>query len=196
MKKITTMLAATLFLILAGCSGSPTVKRVDAGQEIELTDAWSARDSREVAESMMTDMLSFPWYNDFRLYNEDRPPRVIVQSIRNKSHEHIPVDTFINDIKRALLQSGRVDFVASGAEREDIREERQEQELNASPETIKAMGQELGADFALTGVINSYVDSVSNKRVSYYQVDLKLVDLQTNREVWIGQKKIQKLLKR
>ena len=122
-------------------------------------------------------------------------PRVIVQRIRNKSHEHISVETFINDIKRSLLKSGKIDFVAAGDEREDVRDERQDQELNASAETAKAMGEEFGADYALTGVINSYVDSVGGKRVTFYQVDLKLIDMLTNREVWLGQKKIQKLMK-
>jgi len=43
-------------------------------------------------------------------------------------------------------------------------------------------------------VINSYVDQLKDKRVTYYQVDLKLIELLTNREVWIGTKKIQKLM--
>jgi len=188
-------LALIFLVVLLTACGGPSLHRVDAGQELELTDRWNARDSREVAEAMMADMLTFPWYSDFRINNQDDSPKVIVQQIRNKSHDHIAVDTFINDIKRSLLQRGKIDFVAAGAEREDVREEKKDQELNASTETQKALGQELGADFALTGVINSYVDQLNGKRVTYFQVDLKLIDLLTNREVWIGQKKIQKLMK-
>jgi len=190
------MRLALLFLagFLTACSG-PGLQRVDADQELELTDRWNARDSREVSESMMTDMLSFPWYSEYRINHQDDRPKVIVQQIRNKSHDHIAVDTFINDIKRSLLQRGKIDFVAAGAERDDVRDEKKDQELNASQETQKALGQESGADFALTGVINSYVDQLNGKRATYFQVDLKLIDLLTNREVWIGQKKIQKLMK-
>lgn len=183
-----------LILLLTACS-NPSLKRVDASEELELTDRWNARDSREVSEAMMTDMLTFPWYSEFRLENFDQSPRVIVQSIRNKSHDHIAVDTFVNDIKRSLLQRGKIDFVAAGEERDDVRDEKKDQELNASDETQKELGEELGADFALTGVINSYVDQLNGKRVTFFQVDLKLIDLLTNREVWIGQKKIQKLMK-
>ncbi|MCZ6575509.1 MAG: penicillin-binding protein activator LpoB, partial [Gammaproteobacteria bacterium] len=34
------------------------------------------------------------------------------------------------------------------------------------------------------------------KQVRYYQVDMTLVSLADNRKVWVGQKKIKKLVKR
>ncbi|RDL43319.1 penicillin-binding protein activator LpoB [Marinomonas piezotolerans] len=185
-------LAALLSIALTACS-SGGVKRIDANEEIALSDRWNSTDSRLVAEEMMTDMLTFPWFRDYHI-NHDGNPTVIVQSIRNKSHEHIPVDTFINDIKRSLLRAGKVDFVVSREEREDIRSERTDQEMNAAPDTIAEFGLEQGAGFALSGTINSIVDSNGEQRVTFYQVDLKLINMTTNREVWNGQKKIQKLL--
>ena len=55
------------------------------------------------------------------------------------------------------------------------------------------MGMEDASDFSLSGSINSIVDQVGNDRVTFDQVDMKLIDMQSNREVWNGQKKIQKL---
>lgn len=188
-------LLALMVLVLTACSG-PTVERLDASVEMELTDGWNARDSREVSEGMMGDMLSFPWYGSFLAKNNNQRPTVLVQKIRNASHEHIAVDTFVNDIKRSLMMSGKIEFVAGGAERTDIRDEKADQATNATQETQKALGQEIGADYVLTGVINSYVDQLKDKRVTYYQVDLKLIEVLTNREVWIGTKKIQKLMKK
>jgi penicillin-binding protein activator len=182
----------TLFMamLLTACSGS--VKRLDTNEDVMLSDRWNDTDSRLVAEEMMSDMLTFPWFRDYNFSNKGNPT-VIVQSIRNKTSEHIPVDTFINDIKRSLLRAGKVDFVVSGAERDDVRSEREEQELNAAPDTVAKFGLEQGAGFALSGTINSIVDSNGDQRVSFYQVDLKLIDMTTNREVWNGQKKIKKL---
>ncbi|MBU1295833.1 MAG: penicillin-binding protein activator LpoB, partial [Gammaproteobacteria bacterium] len=168
------------------------VKRIDTNEDVMLSDRWNDTDSRLVAEEMMSDMLTFPWFRDYN-FNKKGNPTVIVQSIRNKTSEHIPVDTFINDIKRSLLRAGKVDFVVSGAERDDVRTEREEQELNAAPDTVAKFGLEQGAGFALSGTINSIVDSNGDQRVSFYQVDLKLIDMTTNREVWNGQKKIKKL---
>ena len=177
---------------LVACGSQTTVTRIEAGEEIALTDKWNAKDSELVATAMIEDMLTFPWYNEFVGSNLNNPA-VILHNIRNKSHEHISIDSFVNDIKRAMIRTGKLDFVAGGVEREDVREERQDQELNASEDTANEMANELGADFALSGVINSFVDAVGGKRVTSFQIDLKLIDISNNREVWIGQKKIQKL---
>ena len=179
-------------LSMAGCS-SVEVSRISGDQEVALTDRWNDKDSELVSTEMISDMLSFPWRRNYSATASKPVPTVIIQRIRNKSHEHIVVEAFVNDLKRQLIRSGSVDFVSSGAERRDIREERRDQELNATASTAKQMGQETGADFALSGSINSFVDQLDGKRVTAYQVDLKLIDMTTNREVWNGQKKIKKL---
>ena len=187
-KMVAIALVGSSVLMTTACSTKVT--RLDEGVEVALSDRWNAKDSELVANEMIGDMLSFPWARDFEMEHNQRPA-VIVQHISNKSHEHIAIDTFINDIKRAVIRSGRADFVSGGDEREALRAERREQELNAK--NAKAQGQELAADFALSGSINSIVDQVGKKRVTFYQVDLKLIDMESNREVWNGQKKLQKL---
>ncbi|MFY9178990.1 MAG: penicillin-binding protein activator LpoB [Venatoribacter sp.] len=182
-----TLLGASV-LMTSACSTKVT--RLDEGQEVALSDRWNAKDSELVANEMIGDMLSFPWARDYEMQYNKRPT-VILQQVTNKSHEHIAIDTFVNDIKRAVIRSGKADFVAAADEREALREERREQEMNAK--NAKQQGQEQAADFALSGSINSIVDQVGKKRVTFYQVDLKLVDIESNREVWNGQKKIQKL---
>ena len=87
---------------------------------------------------------------------------------------------------------GEVEFVASAKDREEVRGEVKDQDLHASEESRKAMGQEIGADFMLQGSINSIVDAVSGEQARFYQIDLTLIELGTNRKVWVGQKKIKK----
>ena len=70
------------------------------------------------------------------------------------------------------------------------------QDLNARTDTINAMGQEIGADFMLKGTINSILDTDGKTQVRYYQIDLTLISMADNRKVWVGQKKIKKLVKR
>ncbi|MBQ4844983.1 penicillin-binding protein activator LpoB [Pseudoalteromonas sp. MMG005] len=194
-KLITTApLFVALSLALVGCK-STEVRRVDSSQEVALSDKWNGKDSQLVSEAMVNDMLSFPWVND-HLAKEGTRPAVIIQSVRNKSHQHIAVDTFLNDLKRAILRSGQADFVASADLRGEIRNERKDQELNSSLATQNEMGQEQGADYALSGTINSFLDEQGGSRVTFYQVDLRLIDMTTNREVWNGQKKIQKVQER
>jgi PBP1b-binding outer membrane lipoprotein LpoB len=85
--------------------------------------------------------------------------------------------------------------VASAAERGEIRTERLEQDEFASEETRKAFGREVGADFMLSGVLNSVVDQSGSKAVVFYQVNLKLINIETNQIVWNGQKQIKKYVK-
>jgi len=121
-------------------------------------------------------------------------PTIIVGTIRNKSTEHIAVGTFIGDIERAFINSGEAEMVASAEEREQIRDERADQQQYSSEETMAKWGREHGANYMLGGVINSIEDQEGDNMVVFYQVDLNLIDLETNTKVWQGQKKIKKLI--
>ena len=193
---LATVLVLGTVVFVNGCGKSVEVARVDSGKEIALTDKWNDEDSRLVAEEMINDMLSYPWISQFNQRFPGKEPLVTVQRVRNKSHEHIAVDTFVNDIKRAVIRSGKAGFIATLEERQDTRAELADQDMNASADTRMEMGEEDGANFALSGTINSIVDQLDNQRVTYYQVDLKLINLQTAREVWNGSKKIKKFMER
>lgn len=179
-------------VFLSACATS--VERVSADSTIDLSGAWNDTDSRLVAEEMIADALSRPWIGEFSGRTGKRPA-VIVGTVRNLSHEHINVKTFVADMERALVNSGRVDFVASRDERGEIRDERIDQDLNAREETRNAAGQELGADYMLKGQINTIIDAEGKEQVRYYQVDLTLISMADNRKVWLGQKKIKKYVK-
>ena len=193
---LVTVLVLGTVVFVNGCGKSVEVARVDSGKEIALTDKWNDEDSRLVAEEMINDMLSYPWISQFNQRFPGKEPLVTVQRVRNKSHEHIAVDTFVNDIKRAVIRSGKAGFIATLEERQDTRAELADQDMNASADTRMEMGEEDGANFALSGTINSIVDQLDGQRVTYYQVDLKLINLQTAREVWNGSKKIKKFMER
>ncbi|RLU00686.1 penicillin-binding protein activator LpoB [Ketobacter sp.] len=184
------LLCAALFL--AACATS--VERVAPDSTIDLSGAWNDTDSRLVAEEMIQDALSRPWIGEFAGRTGKRPV-VIVGTVRNLSHEHINVKTFVADMERALINSGRVDFVASRDDRGEVRDERMDQDLNAREDTRNAAGQELGADFMMQGQINTIIDVEGKEQVRYYQVDLTLISMADNRKVWLGQKKIKKYVK-
>ena len=188
--KIWLALVLASFLV-AGCGTKVT--RIDANETTDLSGAWNDTDSRLVAEEMIADALSRPWTSNFA-GETGRAPAVIVGTVRNFSHEHINMNTFIADMERALVNSGRIEFVASSEERGEIRAERVDQDLNATEETRNEAGQEFGADFMLKGQINTIVDADGDEQVRYYQVDLTMISLADNRKVWLGQKKIKKLV--
>ncbi len=182
-----------LTLLLFGCGSSREVSRIDTNEVVDLSGKWNDTDSRLTAESMVEDVLGRPWLTDF-LTASGKKPVVIVGNIRNKSSEHIVVDVFVKDIERELVNSGRVSFVASKDEREQVREEREDQQDFSSEETMKKFYREIGADFLLTGTINSVEDQYEGEKVILYQVDLELIDMEKNLKVWLGNKKIKKFI--
>jgi len=182
-------------LLMVGLSAckSTTVSRVDTDTVQDLSGNWNDTDSRLVSSRMVADLMTQSWLGKYQVAN-GKNPVVIVGEVRNLSHEHINTRTFISDLEMALINSGEVEFVASSQERQDIRDERADQMDNATLATQNLAGKELGADYMLKGQINSIFDAAKDTQVKYYQVDLTLISLADNRKVWIGQKKIKKVL--
>ena len=193
MKKILPVFLVVI-MTAGACSSPRKVQRVDDSQQIDLSGRWNDTDSKLVAEEMTRDVLSRPWSGEF-VEAKGKKPTIIVGVIKNKSSEHISTETFINDIERELVNSGKVRVVQGGEAREELRQERADQQEFASVETAKNWGLEKGADFILQGTIVSITDSNVKEKVVYYQTDLVLTDLESNEKVWIGTKKIKKLVK-
>lgn len=181
--------------MLVGCGSAKNVTRIEPGVVTDLSGRWNDTDSRMVAETMVKQALGSPWLEDYR-QRANRKPVVVVGTIRNRSHEHIDVNTFVNDLSRELTNSGKVTFVASRDEREEIRQERVEQATHAREDTQKAPGKEIGADFMLKGDISTILDEADGTKAVFYQVDLEMVDLENNVKTWFGQKKLKKVIER
>lgn len=176
-----------LFTLIAGCGKQ--IDRIDVEKVIDLSGKWNDTDSRLVSEEMIADCLARPWIEEF-----SGKPAVIVGTVINKTDEHIISESFTKDLERALINSGRVQLVASRQERQEIRNERLEMQENASEESKKELHQEKAADFMLKGVINSIIDKEKKKKIVFYQIDLELINTETNQKVWIGDKKIKKYI--
>jgi uncharacterized protein (TIGR02722 family) len=186
---LTTVIAAFLFW---GCGPTQTVQRVDPGSQSDLSGNWNDTDARMVAEDMTSDILSAAW-----LQNEESPV-LIVGNIRNNTTEHIRTDIFIKEIERAIVNSQKIEIVADPDQRAQIRAERDDQQQHASYETAASLAQELGADFMLVGGIEANVDKNldGSRAAKFYTVNLELINVESNRKAWIGNKKIKKMIER
>jgi len=189
-------LAAYLLMsvVFVGCATNTQVARVQADSTIDLSGKWNDTDSRLVAEEMVKDALNQRWI--YKWQEAKKVPTVIVGKITNKSNEHISVETFVKDIERSLLNSGSVEFVASKTEREQVRDEVEDQQSNASVSTRSDIGEEQGADLMMIGNISAIVDREGKRSVIFYQVNMELVELESKKKVWIGEKKIKKYVER
>lgn len=188
------MAVVAVFGLFSGCTSAPSVQRISVDEVRDLSGRWNDTDSRLVAEEMVADSLRRPWLADFKM-SAGRNPVVIVGGMRNLSSEHIEMETFVKDIERELINSGVVKFVATSAERGDVRAERLDQQSNSTEETAKRLAAETGADYMLKGGIKTLIDAASGQQVKFYQIDMELIHIENNEKVWIGSKKIKKVVR-
>ena len=185
-----------LLLAVTPLACSTKVARIDPGSTTDLSGRWNDTDSRLVANQLITESLNAAWVRQYADTHGGQSPAVIVGAFRNETMEHIPVYTFVNDLERAMVNSGAVKVVANPQERADVRNERKDQQFNATPETRAKMAQELGAKYMMQGTLQAIEDSEGRDKVVFYQVDATVIDLETNVKIWTGQHKIKKYVEK
>lgn len=192
------LLLAVAFLVplTAACAGK-RVSRIEPTSVTDLSGRWNDTDSRLVAGALIEQSLADRWAERYAESAGGARAAVIVGDFRNRTLEHIPVNTFLNDLENALLRSGRVQVVARpGSEREEIRAERDDQQVHARSDTRARPAREIGADYMLQGELLAIEDEEGREKVVYYQVDATLIDLESNLKVWSGTYRIKKLIER
>lgn len=192
----TVFIAALAILLLAGCGGRE-VTRTDTDTVTDLSGRWNDTDARIVAQSIVEQCLEGRWVSTARVTDgraESGQPVVLVGGVRNQSTEHINVDVFMSEIERSLLNSGRFRIASGGRERDEVRDERRDQSIFASPESAAQFGREVGADYVMTGTVNSIEDQEGSTRAVYYQINIELIDVESALKVWMGSTEIKKII--
>ena len=186
MKRITLIICCLLAVFLfVGCA-STKVSRVDASRQIDLSGYWNDTDVRIVCESLIRDCLRSERVARLITDMNYKTPTVLVGRFRNESDEHINTAIISTTMETVIFNSEVLDFVAGGALRDELRNERLEQQGNASEQTAARLANETGADFMLTGTVRSIVDRAGNQSVRTYFVSAELTNIETNQRLWMG----------
>ena len=171
-------------LILVSCATS--VNRVDANTQIDLSGYWNDTDVRIVCEALIRDFLDSPRVIQTIETMGGKTPVVLVGRFRNESSEHIDTAIIASTMETVIFNTGRLDFVAGGGVRDELRAERQDQQSQASEETASALANETGADFMLFGTVRSIVDRAGNQTVRTYFVNAEMTNIETNQRMWMA----------
>jgi uncharacterized protein (TIGR02722 family) len=201
MKMRCAALAGLVFLALSACSSTPKVSRIDSGKQTDLSGNWNDTDARKVCNSLIKSCLDSEsvtgFIQQFSRQNGGRRPTVIIGTFRNNTSEHIDTSILSKSMEIAIVNSGKLEFVAGGNTRAELRAERDDQLLNASESTASAPGNETGANFMLTGEINMIEDRAGKETVRAYFVSAELTNIETNSRLWMGENNdIKKVIKR
>lgn len=197
--QIRMLTSAFVVLALAGCGPTKRVTRTSSDSNVggDLSGYWNDRDARETAETMIKQCLAeSPWASNFQSSNAGQKPVVKLMGVSLRTDDrNVNTEFFAKQLERAFVNSGRVRVVAAWGQDRVNETERNRQARQADDETAKSHQMEIGADFTLQTSVNSQNESDGGgKAVRAYLVNMELVNVETNEKVWIGEKKIRKVV--
>jgi penicillin-binding protein activator len=194
----TNRIFTVLVTVLAASSCAPKFQgEYSDPEKVEIIDdKWNETDARKTAELMITSVLGRPWYEEFKKAHGGKMPVVIVQSIENRSDEHIDTQALTEFMETELINSGKVRFVEKGRRQEVLDELSFHNSGAVAKDTKKSTGKMKGADFMLAGAISSQVHGQGGIKTVSYQTQMKFIDIESTEVVWTDKHEIKKKFKR
>lgn len=185
-----------LFVVLAvslgfsACVSGPRSSMADPNVRTDRSGRWSDADSRQVSATLIEKCLTSDnldkYIEQYKDQHNGERPSIVLYPFTFDASEHIKTDVIATIMEEAIINSGKLKFVAGGKQRENIRSERQDQQSYASEDSAAALGRETGAALVLTGNIISTVDRAGGIEDRSYLASAKLIDVETGDEVWMG----------
>jgi uncharacterized protein (TIGR02722 family) len=189
-KLIATASISLALIALGGCTNKSVVRYGDA-TAVETTNInFGSTDLQKIAGKMTDSLLLSPVVGTL---TANTRPILFVESIKNKTSEHIDTESITDSISTKLLRSGKFRFVDM-ARVAAVREQLEFQQNSGMVDDSKAIafGQQVGAQYMLYGNLASIVKSNKDKSDIYYKFTLRLMDLQSGLVEWADETEIRK----
>lgn len=155
---------------------------------------FTERDARAVYAGMVDDCLSKPWVDNWMNETGERP-KLFVGTVKVDRRERIDTLTITRQIEEELINSQRVRLIADRSQREELRDERINQQVFTRDSDIKKVANELGADFIMVGRIGTQrYRQEAGGRVTYFQVNMELLDIESGEKVWVETEEVRKVV--
>lgn len=191
MNKIILATSLSIALVaLGGCTNKSVIRYGDAAA-VETTNInFGSTDLQKVASQMTDSLLLSPVVGTL---TANTRPILFVESIKNKTSEHIDTESITDSISTKLLRSSKFRFVDMGRVAA-AREQLEFQQSGGMVDANKAIafGQQVGAQYMLYGNLASIVKSNKDKSDVYYKFTLRLLDLKSGLVEWADETEIRK----
>lgn len=181
-------------LILEGCSSAPTVSYVDPNAVDTTSINFSSTDLQTTAQAMVDSMLTSPQIVQL---TQKQQPVIYVATLVNNTSEFIDTGAITDTVSTELIQSNLfrfVDMTKVAAIKSQLQYQNNSGMVNSA--TAQAFGQQIGAQYMLYGDISSISAMNQSQQSRYYQITMRLLQIQTGVIVWQGQKQIRKIEQR
>lgn len=187
MKKVWLAAVLALATVISGCA---SVEYGDATASETVTTGFGSTDLQMIAAKMVDDVLAFPPVVQI---TAQRRPVMFVDRIKNKTTEHIDLESVTDTIESKLINSGKFRFVdMSVVDRVRQQLEYQRDSGMVDDQQAMVMGRQIGAEYMLYGNMSSIVKRDGNTKDVYYKFTLKMLHLETGIIEWSGEKEIRK----
>lgn len=170
-------------------AGSGGVAYGDTKAVSTLSNGFSTTDFQMTAASMVQQMLS-----SRVIANAKNPPRISFREIENKTGEYIDTSTISQRIRTQLQRSDSIIVVRDSDQdfEKRLRDKQKEQLGLYNKEASQAKSGVNRPDYIFEGTLKSIVQRGGGvKQIDYY-INLSLIDVRSNDEVWSGEKEIRK----
>lgn len=185
-------LATVSALALPACT---TVQYGDATAVETMNTDFGSTDLQMIAEKMVDSMLAFPPVQ--KMTAEGKRPVLFIDSIKNKTMEHVDTESITDTISTKLLRSGQFRFVDM-SKVESVRQQMDFQHNSGMVDENSSvkMGRQIGAQYMLYGNFSNITKQSGSSRDVYYKFTMKLMDLQSGLIEWQDEKEIRKTQKK
>jgi uncharacterized protein (TIGR02722 family) len=189
-----TAISAFGFLLATGCAG-PTAYTKGTYEDpnaIEmLSDEFNENDLQLIAKKMVGSL------NDSGFVKQlPGRPLLIVGKMKNKTSEHIDMESLGDKVRVELTHGGKFAFSNKAAREEIAQEYEYQQSGYVKKEEAKGPGAQSGADYLLTGSIASIIQQVGNDKLVYYKMTMECTNLKSGVIEWTDEKELRKKFKK
>ena len=185
---------AKLIVILTAIIGlSACQSRVEYGDATAVetvNENFGSTDLQAITSKMVDSMLTFPPV--LSLTASSRPV-IFVDTVKNKTSEHIDTESVTDSISNQLLRSGKfrfIDMTKVDAVRKQL--DYQNNSGMVDPSHAIRFGRQIGAQYMLYGNLSSIVKRDGSTTDVYYKMTMRLMDLDTGLIEWSDEKEIRK----
>ncbi|MDR1952845.1 MAG: penicillin-binding protein activator LpoB [Elusimicrobiota bacterium] len=181
------MCLAFLAFAFTACGPAMKSQRVSLDQSDELassiTDKWVGKDSQLAVQDILKQISAHRGFQEY-LKNLGRRPKLFVSQVNNLTSEaYFPIGDLNDELLNELSASG--DFVLIDMEQRDrlLKEITYQNDGRVSPEQIKSIGKESGADLMIFGDIRMKPETLKGRTIKEYTVNMRMTNIETGEEV-------------
>lgn len=177
---------------LSGCAS--TIQYGDAGSAKPISTEFGSSDLQQIAETMVESMITFP---PMVQMTASRRPVVSVDTVKNKTMQHIDTESVTDSIRTRLIRSGKFRFIDRTTDDQTVEELKIQQDSGlVDKKTAVDFGQQIGAEFLLTSNFSEIRQKSGSTTDVYYKFTMSLKNLKTGILEWSDEKEIRKVFKR